>query len=285
MRLNPAARVLRNSVLKGATGRRPADALARGVEAAGQVGASANEFLRVRRDPSEVAVRRRRAAVRRVNIWGAGVVGGAAAGIAVAFDVAHNGLNPTVVFSLLLVAALVIWCVAGLVRSGVELRSRSRVVASLPAPQPARRPVAGPIRGEIARLDSYSDGLRQLLSLLSRHSGAGELQRDVTTSADGAERSLRRQAQDYTGMRKALAGAPPAARPGLQRTADDLAGRIREGVDEFGRLVTAATSAVTATAQLDALPTGLQEPTDRLQALAIGMREIAEHARPGSPAD
>lgn len=284
VRFDPAARALKNSVLQGAAGRRPADALARGVEAAGQVGASASEFLRVRRDPAEVAVRRRRAAVRRVNIWGAGVVVGGAAGIAVAVDVVHSGLDASVVFSLVLVVALFLWCVLGLVRSVTELRSRSRVVAALPAPQPARRPVAAPIRGEMARLDSYSDGLRQLLSMLSRQSGAAELRRDVTGAADGAERSLRRQAQDYTGLHKALAGAPQAARPGLQRTADDLAGRISGGVDEFGRLVTAATGAVSASAALEVAPTGLQEPTDRLQALAIGMREIVEHVRPGGPA-
>ena len=36
-----------------------------------------------------------------------------------------------------------------------------------------------------------------------------------------------------------------------------------------------------ATAHLDRALVDLREPTERLQALAMGMREIAAHARPG----
>src|ERR1700712_2675794 len=93
MRVNPTARALGNSVLKGAAGKRPADALSRGVETAALVSSSASEFLRVRRDPAEVAIRRRRAAVRRSNIWAAGVVVGAAGGAALTVGLVHAGVT------------------------------------------------------------------------------------------------------------------------------------------------------------------------------------------------
>lgn len=282
MRVNPTVKALQNSVLKGAAGKRPAEALSRGVETAALVSSSATEFLRVRRDPAEVAIRRRRAAVRRTNIWGAGVVVGVAGGAALTVGIVHAGVTASAIFSLVLVTALVTWCVFGLVRAAADLRRRSRAVAALPPPQPARRPVAGPIRADIGRLDSYSDGLRQLVSMLPADRGrdAPGLRRDVIVSADGAELLLRRQAQEYTGLRKTSAGAPADARPGLEQTAGELAGRIRAGVAQYGSLVAAATETIVATAHLDRALVDLQEPTERLQALAMGMREIAAHARP-----
>ncbi len=284
MRVNPTVRALQNSVLKGAAGQRPAEALSRGLETAGLMSSSATEFLRVRRDPAEVAIRRRRAAVRRANIWGAGVVVGAAGGAALTVGIVHSGVTASAIFSLVLVTALVTWCIVGLARAAADLRRRNRLVAALPPPQPARRPVASPIRSDIARLDSYSDGLRQLVSMLPVGSpDALGLRRDVIVSADGAELLLRRQAQEYTGVRKTSAGAPTGARPGLESTAEGLAERIRTGVAQYGSLVAAATETIVATAHLDRALVDLQEPTERLKALAMGMREIAEHARPGGP--
>lgn len=283
MRAKPVARALRNSVLKGAAGNRPAAAMARGVEAAGMVGASASEFLRVRRDPAEVAYRRRRAAVRRTNIWGAGVAVGVAGGAAATVGAIDDGLTASTVFTLVLILALLIWCVTGLIRSVALLRARSRAVALIPPPQPARRPVAGPIRAEIARLDAFSDGLRQLVSMLPRDSDVPSvpIRRDVVGAADNAEQLLRQQAQEYTGIRKTAAGAPPDAVPALTRTAEALAGRITAGVEQYGRLVAAATATVAASSELTAVATDLDGPTERLEALAIGMREIAQYARPG----
>lgn len=285
MRPKPVAKALRNSVLRGAAGNRPAAAMARGVEAAGVVGASASEFLRVRRDPAEVAYRRRRAAVRRTNIWGAGAAVSAATGAALAVGVVHDGLTASTVFTLVLILALLIWCVTGLIRSVVDLRARSRAVALIPPPQPARRPVAGPIRGEIARLDAFSDGLRQLLSMLpgDRDTQSLPLRRDVIGAADSAEKLLRQQAQEYTGIRKTAAGAPPDAVPALTRTADALAERITAGVEQYGRLVAAATATVAASSELTAAATDLDGPTERLEALALGMREITRYSRPGGP--
>ena len=283
MRVNPAARALRNSVLKGAAGQRPAAALARGVEAAGQVGASATEFLRVRKDPAEVAFRRRRAAVRRVNIWGAGTAVSTAVGAAVSVGVASDGISASTAFTLVLVLALILWCVVGLVRSVVELRKRTRAVALIPPPQPARRPVAAPIRAEILRLDAFSDGLRQLVPMLSVAAGAParELGRDVLGAADAAELLLRQQAQEYTGVRKTAAAAPPDAGPALVRTSDALAQRITLGVEHYGRLVAAATDTVAASAELTGVVNDLHGPTERLTALAMGMREISGYASPG----
>src|ERR1700712_2693002 len=216
MRVNPTARALTNSVLKGAAGKGPAVALSRGVETAAMVSSSATESLRGRRDPAEVAIRRRRAAIRRSNIWGAGVVVGAAGGAALTVGLVHAGVTASAVFSLVLVAALLAWCVLGLVRSLTDLRRRSRAVAALPPPQPARRPVASQIRADVSRLDSYSDGLRQLVSMMPFDgTDASSLRRDVIVSADGAERQLRQQAQEYTGIRKTSAGAPTGARRGL----------------------------------------------------------------------
>ncbi len=282
MRVNPVVRALQRSVLGGAAGARPADALARGLEAAGQVGSSATEFLRVRRDPTEIAVRRRRAAVRRVNIWGAGAAVGLAGAAALTVGIVNDGMTASAIFSFVLVGALIIWCMLGLVRSVTELRIRSRALSALPPPQPARRPVAAPIRAEIGRLDGYSDGLRQLLTLLpaAADSVGADLRREVITCADAAERQLRRQAQEYTGVRKTMAAGPAQSRPALAGTVDDLAGRIRAGVQEYGRLVAAAGDTVAASAQLDRAIADLQAPTDRLHALAMGMREIADHTRP-----
>lgn len=284
--MNPMARVLKNSVLKGAAGRNAAGALTRGVEVAGQVGASASEFLRVRRDPAEVARRRRRAAIRRTNIWGAGTAIGAAAGAALTVDLVSHGVTATVVFSLILVAALIVWCVLGLVRSTSDLRMRSRAVRTLPPPQPARRTVSSRIRTDVGRLDMFSDGLRDLLSMLpfDASSGLSTVRLDVIASADEAERLLRRQAQEYTVLRRTTGGAPRDARPALESTAASLAGQIHSGVLHYGQLVAAATDAVAASAELQAAVADLQPATDRLRALAMGMREIAEHARPNRSA-
>lgn len=279
-----AARLLRRSVLKGAAGQGAAGAMGRGVEAAGQVSAAATEFLRVRRDPAEIALRRRKSAIRRVKVWSAGAAVAVAAGTALTVGVVADGLVTSMVFSMILVTALLIWCLAGLVRAVSDLRRRSRELAGLPPPQPARRAVASQIRGEIGRLDAYSDGLRRLMSVLpsAPHPLAG-LGSDVLASADEAEVVLRRQANEYTALRKAAAGAPRPAQPTLLATAEAHAVLIRDGVREYGRLVTAATETVAASAELAGAVTDLLEPTERLTALAGGMREISRHARiPGS---
>lgn len=283
MRAKPVAKALRNSVLKGAAGNRPAAAMARGVEAAGVASASAAEFLRVRRDPAEVAHRRRRAAVRRTNIWGAGVAVAAASGAAVTVGAVRDGLTASSVFTLVLIVALLVWCLIGLIRSAIELRARIRAVRLIPPPQPGRRPVAGPIRAEIARLDAFSDGLRQLVSMLPLDTDVPSvpIRREVIGAADSAEQLLRQQAREYTGIRRTAAGAPPDAVPALARTAEALAERITVGVEQYGRLVAAATATVAASSELTAVATDLDGPTERLEALTIGMREIALYARPG----
>ena len=280
MRINPVARALRNSVVKGAAGQNAAKALSRGVETTGQVGATASEFLRVRRDPAEVARRRHRAAVRRANIWGAGTAVGVAGGAALTVGVVRDGVTASAVFALILVAALTIWCALGLIRAARTVRARSRIVRELPPPQPARRSVAAAIRPDVARLDSYSDGLRELLMLLPSDPSAADLRSDVVGTADEAERLLRRQANEFTLLHKTLSATPRASRTSVAATSDDLAARIRAGVDHYGRLVAAATDTVVASAQLNTAVADLQPATDRLHALSMGMREIADHARP-----
>jgi hypothetical protein len=286
MRGRAAGRLLKNSVLKGAAGNGAAVAMTRGVQAAGQVGATATEFLRVRRDPAEIARRRRQAAVRRIKIWSAGVVVGVASGGALAVSAAADGLATSMIFSMVLVAALVLWCLLGVFRSVADLRRRSREVAGIPPPQPSRRAVAPQIRPEIGRLDSYSDGLRRLAELLPAvaDSGFAGLRHDVIASADVAEELLRRQAREYTQIRRAASAAPRPAQPTLLATADLLAQRIRSGVQEYGRLVAAATDTVAASAELSGVLADLRDPAERLSTLAMGMREIAQHAGEPGPA-
>jgi len=279
MRINPVGRVIKNSVLKGAAGQRAADALTRGIKVAGQVGASTSEFLRVRRDPTEAAIRRKRAARRRFTLWGIGSALGIAAGAALTVNVVHGGFNVSLVLSITLTGALLIWCLLGLVRSGTDLRRRSAILATMPPPQPARRLVASAIRSEVNRLDRYSDGLRDLIWILPAPVRSS-LSTEVIGCADEAERLLRRQAQEFTVLHESARGAPASARPTLKTTADALSGRIHEGVERFGQLVAAATDTVAASTELSSAIAELQPATDRLSALAIGMREIAEQARP-----
>ncbi|SDP11962.1 hypothetical protein SAMN04515671_2979 [Nakamurella panacisegetis] len=278
MGIKPTARALRNSVLKGAAGPTVASALSRGVETAGQVGASAAEFLRVRRDPAEVARRRHRAAVRRANIWGAGTAIGVAGGAAVTVGLVRDGVTVSAVFALILLLALTVWCALGLVRALRTVRAKARIVRELPPPAPARRPVASAIRAEIARLDSYSDGLRELILLMPDDRSVADLRGDVLGAADEAERLLRRQANEFTLLRKTAAGRDVPA--SVQATSENLVAHIRYGVEHYGRLVSAATDTVVASAQLNRAVADLQPTTDRLRALSMGMKEIAAHARP-----
>ena len=281
MRFNPAARALRNSVLRGAAGSGAAQLMSRGVEAAGQVGAGAGEFLRVRRDPAEIARRRRQAAIRRRNLWGAGVVVGVAGGAALTVGALGSGFTASAVFALILVLAIIGWCTAGLARAVKDLRKRTRVVAGMPPPQPARQVVTGPVRAEIARLDKYSDRLRELVAVLPIDGGpaVADLRRDVVSAADQAERQLRRQAQEFTSVRRTARTGSVGDRTALGGSADELASRITTGVQEYGALVAAATDAVAAWTQLDHTLAELQGPNDRLTALAMGMREIAAQHR------
>lgn len=290
---------------------RPQDAAATAAKAVGrsaelvtQASGAATEFVRQRRDPAAVAGRRRRRARRAAVAYGVGGLGALVFGVTrLSPDLLSGGsAAPTIVMIvvLLLVAA---WCAAGVVRSVRTGRRLDRELAALPAPRPARRPVDAAVRPAMQQLDGYSDGLRQLVGLIGATAGPSttpttgrrapavdasilELRRDILAAADSTERHLRQRAADLSGVLRARSTAPAQARPGLEITARSLAEEIRSGVDEYGRLVTAAGETVAASRALAQQHPGvppqaaLQESTDRLRALAAGMRELSD-GRPG----
>ena len=276
------------------------DALAQGVELATMVGATAGEALRTRRDPAVVARKRQRAARRRVRGWTAGsVVSGAATAGGVAV-VVSSGVSVSTAVLMVIFVALLVWTVAGVVRSVSDLRAKSRIVAALPAPSPPRRPVAGRIRPEMARLDGYSDGLRHLVAMIGivdDDAGVRTLRDEILAAADATETRLRRQAADLTGVLRARRNAPRETATELDGTAELLRRQITDGVAAYGQLVAAASEAAaaftslaaraaspgTATQSRAAQPalggggsphTELEQPIDQLRALAAGMREL-----------
>jgi hypothetical protein len=273
-------------------------AVASGIDLVGQVGATAAEMMRTRRDPANIARKRRRAAKRRARAWTVGAVasGGATAAAAVTL---LPGLSAGAVLALIFLGALFVWCVVGAVRAAVDLRARTRAVAALPPPSPARRAVAPEIRPEIAKLDGYSDGLRHLVAMIGivdDDPGVRALRDETLSAADASEAGLRQRAADLTGLLKARRAAPPGGAGQLDAAADLLRRQLRNGVAGYGELVSAAGEAVAASRQLadqgggsgaPSLTTGstaagadaachheLEQHVDQLRALAAGMREL-----------
>ena len=273
-------------------------AVANGIDLAGQVGATAAEMLRVRREPAVVARRKRRAAKRRVQAWSVGVVASGGATAVAAVSLVPGGLSAGAVLALIFLAALLVWCVVGTVRAAVDLRARSRAVAALPPPSPARRAVAPELRPEMARLDGYSDGLRHLVAMIGivdDDPGVRALRDETLGAADASEARLRQQAVDLTGLLKARRVAPPGAAQQLDAAVDLLRRQIALGVAGYGDLVSAAGDAVAASRQLanqqggsgvainpagpaatagDARQHELGSQADQLRSLAAGMREL-----------
>ncbi len=279
------------------------DAVAQGVELATIVGATATEALRSRRDPSVVARKRQRAAKRRVRVWTAGAVVSGAATAGGVVVIASSGVSSAPVVLMVIFVALLVWSIAGVVRSASDLRARNRIVAALPAPSPPRRPVAGRIRPEMGRLDGYSDGLRHLVGMVGivdDDAGVRELRDEILAAADATEARLRRQAADLTGVLRARRNAPRETAAQLDATADLLQRQITDGVAAYGHLVSAASEAAnasssladraahpgiaavsrTATPALTRAPQAphaeLEQPIDQLRALAAGMRELTD---------
>jgi len=276
-------------------------AVASGIDLAGQVGATAAEMLRVRRDPAVIARKKRRAAKRRVQVWSGGVVGSGAATAVVAVTVLPAGVSAGAVLALIFLAALFVWCVVGAVRAAAELRARTRAVAALPPPSPARRAVAAEVRPEMARLDGYSDGLRHLVGMIGivdDDPGVRALRDETLSAADASEARLRQQAVDLTGVLKARRAAPPGTTEQLDAAAEVLRRQLRAGVAGYGELVSAAGEAVAASRRLadqaggsgaPALPASassasvreaqhheLEQQVDQLRSLAAGMRELTQ---------
>ncbi len=282
---------MRKATVRGLT---TGAAVAHGVEMAAMVSATASEALRTRRDPAVVAKRKVRAARRRVRGWAAGgVVSGALAATGTV-TVIDEGPEAGAVGGMILLIALFIWCVVGVVRAAVDLRARKAVLASLPVAAPPRPAVAAEVRPEMARLDGYSDGLRQLVGMIGiveDEPGVRALRDEIISAADTSEATLRRQAQDLTGLIKTQRSAPPAAKAQLDGPIDALRSHIRHGVTSYGDLVSAASEAVAASRQLadqtggapaagqlgrtDSTHPELGRSIDQLRSLAAGMRELS----------
>jgi hypothetical protein len=275
-------------------------AMDRGLDMVTTVTDTAAEAMRKRRDPAYVAERRRVAARRRLTAWSLAGLAMLGVGASGAVDLAQGDPTVTSVGATVLVAGLFVYCVAGTVQAGRDLRRRALEARLLPPPGPDRRAVTGALRPLIARLDAYSDALRQSVGMIGiaaaphsvRGSSAGaslvgvaagatsdavqQLRNETLASADAAEIRLRSKAAEYTALMRG-GGASE-----LVQVRARLEQELRDGVDEYGRLVAAASDAAGASQGLGhaalAGRTELAELTDRLAALADGMREITGHA-------
>lgn len=247
-------------------------AVDRGLDIAATVRDTASEVVRRRRDPARIAERRRLAAKRRLFGWSLGglvLMGVGANGIA---EIAGGTGSAASIGAMVLVVGLWVYCVIGSVQAARDLKARTRAARSLPPVGPARRAVAGSLRPVIARLDAYSDALRQSVGMIGLAGGPADsvqqLRDDTLRAADVAETRLRAKAAECT----ALLRAGTSTREASAR----LTGDIQSGVDGYGRLVAAASDAAAASARLAGAgePDQLADLTDRLHALAAGMREI-----------
>lgn len=276
--------------MDGSTGRgaRPTagtrTAVDRGLDMVTSVTDTAAEVMRRRRDPAHVAERRRVAARRRLTAWSLAGLVLLGVGVNGAVGIARGGGTVLSAGMTVLIAGLFVYCVIGSVQAARDLRRRSRAARLLPPPGPERRPVIGAIRPLIARLDAYSDALRQSVgmigigSMAARTTAAGDgvqrLRDETLASADAAESRLRSRAAEYS----ALVRGGSASDPGMVRVRGRLEHELRDGIDEYGRLVAAASDAAGASRDLGQAAlvgrTDLAELTDRLAALADGMREI-----------
>jgi len=277
-------------------------AVAQGVELAGQVSATAAEALRTRREPAVIAQKKRRAARRRVRGWTAGGVVSAGATTAGVVSLVGSGVSAGVAAILVVAIAALIWCVVGLVRAVTDLSARNRIIEALPPPAPSRSAVAPRIRPVIARLDGYSDGLRQLVGmvgLVRDDPGMRRLRDEILSAADATELRLRQQARELGGLIKARKASPTSSAAQLDQAIVELEQEISAGVAGYGELVSAATEAVAASRQLAAGTPGtavgnqrpaeieaaepkaaavhpeLAAPIDQLRSLAAGMRDLA----------
>ncbi len=269
-----------------------------GLDLANQVGASAVEAVRSRREPAAVARRRQRAARRRVKSWTAASVATVAGGAGVV--AVSGGLSAGVIVGLVVLTVALILCVARALRAAADLRARTQVVDALPPPSPQRGAVAAELRSTMARLDGYSDGLRRLVGMvgLVGDGTVRALRDDVIMSADATERRLRARAADLSDLIRTRRRATQEVTGELDVTIAAMRTEVEDGVEAYGRLVTAANEAAHATRGLaqgaasgapavagpqtkpdrPPAPTAgapeLVDPIDRLHALAAGMREL-----------
>lgn len=272
-----------------------------GFDLATQVGATAAEAVRSRREPAQVARRRQRAARRRLRAWSAGTVVTVAGGAGV---IAIGGLSAPAIVALIFLSLVLTVCVVRGIRAAGDLRGRNRVVSALPPPSPRRPAVAAELRAPMARLDGYSDGLRRLVGMIGlvEDESVRSVRDEVIAAADATERRLRDRAAEASTLIRARRRAAADVGGQLDGTITAIRREIEDGVAGYGRLVAAANEAAHATRSLaqgaagqvgpralaapistevaqpagstEGAPPELVERIDQLHALAAGMREL-----------
>ena len=254
-------------------------AAGQGADLVSQVTVTAAEVMRSRREPSAVAERRRLAARRRLTGWSVTSLLLAALGTYGSINVFSGGGDAADIAALVLIVGLLVWCVLGAVRAGIDLRIRTRIVRRLPAPQPRRSAVASAIRPQIDRLSDYSDSLRELIGMVGiaeGDPGVREVRDQTLAAADEAENALRSRAAELTALLRMA--RTTGDRASVAPACSALTAEITVGVEQYGRLVVATGQAAAASRQLAGSTPRvdqLADATDRLTALAAAMRELA----------
>ena len=252
-----------------------------------QATATAAEVMRTRRAPLAVAQRRRAAARRRVTAWSIVAIVLLALALEVVVDMARTSVDGASVAAAVFFAGLMVWCLVGVIRAARDLAGRTRLLRALPVSQPSRQPVAGIIRPQMDRLGRYSDSLRELIGMVGIVDDDGTVRAvrdDTLHAADAAERHLRARAVDLSAMVRSAQSPAEKAAIAAARTA--LVAEISAGVDQYGRLVAATAQAAAASQEYSAVPgpvDPLVDATDRMTALASGMRDLRPSPRASGP--
>lgn len=221
-----------------------------GLDLAAQVGSTATEAVRSRREPAQIARRRQRAARRRRRSWSAATVGTVAVGAGLV--AVNGGLAAPVIVALVVLALVLALCVVRGVRAAGDLRVRNREVAALPPPSPRRAAVVGELRPAMARLDGYSDGLRRLVTMIGlvEDDRVRAVRGEVIAAADSTEQRLRDRAAEASALIRTRRRAAAEVGGNLDATVGALRQEIEDGVAAYGRLVAAANEAAHATRTL-----------------------------------
>jgi hypothetical protein len=160
----------------------------------------------------------------------------------------------------------------GAVSAGLKYRKlkntplpESTASEPLPAPGSAARP-------PMQRLREAEQTLNNALAELTS-AGAGASAAEARATADAAAAELRRGAKRLVAVESAMRYAPTAEQQELRADVDRLRAELDEGVSAYGGVVAAAGRAVAASGSGEQRHL-LQDATDRLAGLAVGMREV-----------
>ncbi len=168
------------------------------------------------------------------------------------------------------IAFAVIAAAALVVTVGSARRSWRLERTPLPEPPPPVPPAGSLARPPIDRLGARQQALQRLLPPLGDAAG------DTAIEADRAALALRTYAARLAAVESARAATAGDA-PELDEAIVTLSGRLESGVIAYERLVRAAAEAVAAAGAGKPDPVAmrqLEDATDRVSALAKGLREV-----------